>query len=95
MPARPAPPPCLPRGCAGNAEGLRALLKQEGVDANQADDEGRTALHFASGYNEVECMQALLDAGAAVDALDGNENSALHYAAGYGNIEAARLLMEK
>ena len=39
--------------------------------------------------------QALLDAGAAVDALDGNQNSALHYAAGYGNIEAARLLLDK
>ena len=54
-----SPPACKPhdRSAAGNAEGLRELLKQDGADANQADEEGRTALHFASGYNEVECMQ--------------------------------------
>jgi ankyrin repeat protein len=76
-------------------EGLKALLAQEGADANEQDEEGRTALHFASGYNEVECMRALLEAGADANALDANSNTALHYAAGYGNVEAAKLLLEK
>lgn len=32
---------------AGNAEQLQQLLAEEGCDVNQADEEGRTALHFA------------------------------------------------
>jgi ankyrin repeat protein len=82
---------------AGNVEGLKALLASggEGVDANERDEEGRSALHFASGYNELECMTVLLEAGADVNALDVNENTALHYAAGYGNMESASLLLEK
>jgi hypothetical protein len=35
---------CAP---AGNAEQLQQLLAEEGCDVNQADEEGRTALHFA------------------------------------------------
>lgn len=31
----------------GNAEQLQQLLAEEGVDVDQADEEGRTALHFA------------------------------------------------
>lgn len=33
--------------CAGNAEQLQQLLAEEGVEVDQADEEGRTALHFA------------------------------------------------
>ena len=39
--------------------------------------------------------QALMDAGANVNAVDDNDNTALHYAAGYGNIEVARILVNK
>lgn len=43
------PPSCCPPHgfCAGNAEQLQQLLAEEGCDVNQADEEGRTALHFA------------------------------------------------
>ena len=54
---------------------------------NLADSEGRTTLHFACGYGEVKCAEIILEAGAAVDALDKNKNTALHYAAGYGRKE--------
>jgi len=33
-------------------QGLKTLL-QEGADKDEKDAEGRTALHFASGYGEV------------------------------------------
>lgn len=43
---------------------------------------------------QVKCAQALLEAGAKVDALDKNKNTALHYAAGYGRKECVALLLE-
>ncbi len=57
-PPHPCPPcPPLPAPPAGDVEGLKKLLAGEGVDVNERDDEGRSALHFASGYNELECMK--------------------------------------
>lgn len=79
----------------GDAPGLRAFLGHEGVSADERDEEGRTALHFASGYGELECMKALLEAGADANARDDNQNTALHYAAGYGNVESATTLLER
>ena len=70
----------------GDAEGIKALAKEEGVNMDEADNEGRTALHFACGYGEKECTEALLDGGANVNATDKNNNTALHYAAGYGHV---------
>ena len=39
--------PCVWIVCVGNAEQLKQLLDEADVDADQADEEGRTALHFA------------------------------------------------
>jgi ankyrin repeat protein len=36
-------------------QGLKILL-QEGADKDEKDDEGRTGLHFASGYGEVRIL---------------------------------------
>eukprot|EP01025_Chloroclados_australasicus_P030548 TRINITY_DN3066_c1_g1_i1.p1 TRINITY_DN3066_c1_g1~~TRINITY_DN3066_c1_g1_i1.p1 ORF type:complete len:327 (-),score=84.66 TRINITY_DN3066_c1_g1_i1:393-1373(-) len=79
---------------AGDAEALRKLVAKEGVNLEEKDDEGRTALHFASGYGEHECMQVLLDAGAKVEEVDNNQNTALHYAAGYGQKQACEILLK-
>ncbi|KAJ4809985.1 ankyrin repeat-containing protein 2 [Rhynchospora pubera] len=76
----------------GDAEALKKAL--EGADKDEEDAEGRRALHFACGYGEVKCVQILLEAGAAVDALDRNKNTPLHYAAGYGRKECVALLLE-
>ncbi len=81
--------------CAGDVELLKRLLAEEGVDVDQADDEGRTALHFAAGYGEHDCMRALIEAGAKLDAVDNNKNTPLHYAAGYGQAESCTMLIEK
>ena len=80
--------------CTGDDAALLQLLKA-GADKDEADEEGRTALHFAAGYGEIKCAEALLEAGAAVDAADNNSNTALHYAAGYGQDEGVALLLKQ
>jgi hypothetical protein len=82
------------RSRPGDVEQLKKLLA-EGGSADEADDEGRTALHFAAGYGELPCMEALIEAGAKLDALDNNKNTPLHYAAGYGQAESCALLVKK
>ena len=79
---------------AGDDAALLQLLKA-GADKDEADEEGRTALHFAAGYGEIKCAEALLEAGAAVDAADNNSNTALHYAAGYGQDDGVALLLKQ
>ena len=48
---------------------------------NKSDGEGRTALHFAAGYGEMECCKMLIEAKADASAKDKNNNT-VHYAAG-------------
>ena len=79
---------------AGDYEGLAELLKEEGVDANEKDAEGRTALHFSCGYGEIKCAELLIEAGADAAAVDRNKNTPLHYAAGYGRKDATELLVK-
>jgi hypothetical protein len=78
----------------GNAEQLKQLLDEADVDADQADEEGRTALHFAVGYGEIECAKLLINAKANVDIKDSNQNTPLHYAAGYGQADSVKLLLD-
>ena len=66
---------------------------KDGADVNEKDEEGRSALQFAAGYGEIECMEVLLEAGADIDAVDENKNTAAHYSAGYGNVESVSLLL--
>lgn len=62
---------------------------------DDVDEEGRTGLHFACGYGEMECVKWLLENGAKLDSADSNKNTALHYAAGYGQVEVVALLLQK
>lgn len=41
---------------AGDVELLKRLIN-EGNSVDDADEEGRTALHFACGYGEIECAK--------------------------------------
>ena len=79
---------------AGDHDALTKLLGEPGTDVNAKDEEGRTALHFACGYGEIACAEALLNAKADADATDKNANTALHYAAGYGRRDVVQLLVD-
>lgn len=52
----PAPDTLLAAATDGDVEKLLSLLKG-GADVDEADEEGRTALHFACGYGESECAK--------------------------------------
>lgn len=78
----------------GDAAKLRKLLTEDSSTKDAKDSEGRTALHFACGYGELDCVKVLLEFEADIDALDENKNTALHYAAGYGQAECVKLLLE-
>lgn len=70
-----------------------------GKDVNEADESGRTALHYAVAFyreeaNGDDIVRELLGAGADLEARDSKENTPLHYAAGYGRVAAVRLLLE-
>eukprot|EP01025_Chloroclados_australasicus_P039731 TRINITY_DN4131_c0_g1_i1.p2 TRINITY_DN4131_c0_g1~~TRINITY_DN4131_c0_g1_i1.p2 ORF type:complete len:181 (-),score=36.75 TRINITY_DN4131_c0_g1_i1:224-706(-) len=80
----------------GDLDKVKELIKQNASDFNidEADSEGRTALHFSAGYGEVDVAKELLSNKANVNSVDNNKNTPLHYAAGYGIIECVKLLLE-
>jgi ankyrin repeat protein len=88
------PVACFASLCPGNADLLKELLTA-GADVDEADEEGRTALHFAAGYGEIPCLKLLIEHKAKLDLVDNNKNTALHYAAGYGQAESVKVLLER
>jgi len=65
-----------------------------GADVNARDDDGKTALMFASGRGNVEVVQALLAAGADVNTQNQMRMTALMVAAGGGHMRIVRDLLE-
>ena len=79
---------------ASTAAKLRALL-DGGADANAADDEGTPALHLAVRELHLGCMQALLEAGAGVNARSSESGeTAAHLAVYDGFGEGLKLLLD-
>ncbi|KAG0447454.1 hypothetical protein HPP92_028337 [Vanilla planifolia] len=73
----------------GDVEALKNALAAGGdKDEHDSEEEELYMLHV------VECVRVLLEAGAAVDAVDNNKNTPLHYASGYGKKECVELLLE-
>jgi ankyrin repeat protein len=72
------------------------LLAAEGVDVNQANNAGGTALHIVAAEGHTEIVKQLLAAGADVNQAGANGWTALHRAAqeGYAEIVAQLLAVE-
>lgn len=74
---------------------LEGLLKHD-ANVSARTHSGASALHLASSGDDWEpIMQALLDAGADINAQDNNGDTPLEYAAWIGNNEAVRWLLDR
>ncbi|KAK4205444.1 putative ankyrin [Triangularia verruculosa] len=78
----------------GHAEMVRFLLKA-GCDPNRADSQtGLNAIQIAAQDKHPQCIQALLDGGAEIEAPDGRAGP-LFLAAGAGCLESVKLLISR
>lgn len=73
--------------------GVRTLL-QTGADANAAQVDGTTALHWAAYHDDAEMVGLLVRAGANVNAVNRYGASALAEACTNGNAAIVKLLLE-
>ncbi|XP_058835922.1 uncharacterized protein LOC131692719 [Topomyia yanbarensis] len=71
-----------------------ALLLQHGVDPNETDDKGRTALHLAAAYENHECLEILLKYRASVMAKDDAGIIPLHFAVTLRALKVIEILLQ-
>src|SRR5215213_9823610 len=73
---------------------VRVLLKQ-GADANAAQGDGMTALHWAATHGDADEAKMLIFAGARLDAVTRNGNyTPLHVASRSGNTSVVKALLD-
>lgn len=65
----------------------------DGVDVNEVDRDGRTALHHAAINGDASAVKTLVNGGARPDAKDSGGWTALHFAAAGYHIPVAELLL--
>ena len=92
--AAPGDAPVADAARIGDLPTVRALL-QEGEDANAAHGDGMSALHWAAERGDAEMLDALVLAGAAVDAVTRiGHYTPLHVASTGGHAEVIERLVE-
>ena len=74
-------------------EALRERIAR-GDDVDGRDGAGATPLRWACGMGHLECVQALIDANAAVDMVNNNGDTALMRACINGHHECAQALID-
>eukprot|EP00639_Heterosigma_akashiwo_P018622 CAMPEP_0206388408 /NCGR_PEP_ID=MMETSP0294-20121207/17252_1 /ASSEMBLY_ACC=CAM_ASM_000327 /TAXON_ID=39354 /ORGANISM="Heterosigma akashiwo, Strain CCMP2393" /LENGTH=237 /DNA_ID=CAMNT_0053840103 /DNA_START=68 /DNA_END=777 /DNA_ORIENTATION=- len=79
----------------GDEDKLKKLLRSKGVDVNEQDDDGMTALHHAAWEGNTGLLETLHRSGADFQARDLNEFSALHLACKAGKLEVAKELINE
>lgn len=72
---------------------ITQLLLSQGVDPDERDSDGKTALTHAAIENHPEAIKALLEAGAKIGAADRDGRSALHWAVLHQREEVLDLLL--
>jgi hypothetical protein len=79
---------------AGDADRVKSLLKQGGVEIDVKDSEGRTPLMLAAMGGYVDVIATLISSGAAVDDQDNCGQTALWYASFNGYVDVVKKLLE-
>ena len=78
----------------GHIETVRTLLCMPEVGLDNPGEHGSTALHDAACQGHPDVLQALLDAGADIEAKDAEGRSALLVASSVGEVKSAKVLVE-
>nr|XP_054757110.1 serine/threonine-protein phosphatase 6 regulatory ankyrin repeat subunit A-like [Lytechinus pictus] len=71
------------------------LLKDDPLEVNKADNEGRTALHIAVQHGYINVVKFLLTSGARSDTEDIRGQTPLHQSITLGHRDIAGLLIDK
>ena len=81
--------------CGGEGGGGGGYTSTSGSGINQrlSDEDGRTALHLCSMLGHLECVQFLLENGAAVNVVDNGGATPFNLAVGANHTAAAQLLV--
>ncbi|XP_060201429.1 uncharacterized protein LOC132629978 [Lycium barbarum] len=77
----------------GDVDALRQALDDFNGSIDEPLEDGDTALHIASLYGHLSCVELLLERGASVEAKDEDGAIPLHDACAGGYTEIARLLI--
>lgn len=77
----------------GNVEAARAMLQQNPALASAENELGKQPLQYAISYRQQDAMEALLEAGADINAADHTGMTALHAAALLGWQDGTRWLL--
>jgi uncharacterized protein len=78
----------------GDYEALKQLLKS-GIDVDYPDQDGRTALMYASYYGHTEIMKYLISCGASVNRADLDGSTPLMMASSGPFAESVKLLLSR
>jgi ankyrin repeat protein len=78
---------------SGDFSRVQELIR-EGVDVNEPQVDGATALHWASQWNDVQSARQLINAGAEVNATNRTDATPVQLAAINGSAEMLSILLE-
>lgn len=83
---------CLHKACLHGDVGLVEYVYSQGVDLNQKDIYGQTALMIAAGQGNEKVARFLMDKGARISEVDTKKRTALHYTCRHGHKGLAQML---
>ncbi|XP_037070692.1 myotrophin-like [Pollicipes pollicipes] len=78
----------------GDLEQVKELVESKNVDVNQAID-GRSPIHYAADYGQLEVLEYLLNRGADLNVTDKHGISVILAAIWEGHTDCVKLMLKK